>query len=52
MSIKLFFSKCDQIHKKLQIWSNLRKKSLMESFIFDQCAPITMKKCVRVLICF
>ena len=33
-SIKDFFSKCDQIHKKLQIWSHLLKKSLMENFIF------------------
>ena len=28
-SIKNFFSKCDQIHKKLRIWSHLLKKSLM-----------------------
>ena len=33
-SIKDFFSKCDQIHKKLQIWSDLLKNSLMENFIF------------------
>ena len=33
-SIKDFFSKCDQIRKKLQIWSHLLKKSLMENFIF------------------
>ena len=33
-SIKDFFSKCDQIHRTLQIWSHLLKKSLMESFIF------------------
>ena len=33
-SIKDFFSKCDQIRKKLQIWSHLLQKSLMESFIF------------------
>ena len=32
--IKDFFSKCDQIRGKLQIWSHLLKKSLMESFIF------------------
>ena len=30
-SIKDFFSKCDQIHKKLRIWSHLLKKSLMEN---------------------
>ena len=33
-SINDFFSKCDQIHKKLQIWSSLLKKSLMENFLF------------------
>ena len=33
-SIKDFFSKCDQIRKKLQIWSHLLKKSLMGNFIF------------------
>ena len=33
-SIKDFFSKFDQIHRKLRIWSHLLKKSLMEKFIF------------------
>ena len=33
-SIKDFFSKCDQIRKKLRIWSRLQEKSLMENFIF------------------
>ena len=33
-SIKDFFSKCDQLRRKLQIWSQLLKKSLMENFIF------------------
>ena len=32
--IKDFFSKCDQILKKLRVWSHLLKKSLMENFIF------------------
>ena len=32
--IKDFFSKCDQILRKLRIWSHLRKKSSMENFIF------------------
>ena len=36
-SIKDFFSKCDQIRRKLRIWSHLLKKSLMENFIFMQC---------------
>ena len=29
-----FFSKCDRIRRKLQIWSYLLKKSLMGNFIF------------------
>ena len=29
-----FFSKCDQIRRKLWIWLHLLKKSLMENFIF------------------
>ena len=33
-SIKEFFSKCDQIRRKLQIWSHLLKKSLMQNFLF------------------
>ena len=37
-SIKDFFSKYDQICRKLQIWSNLLKNSLMENFIF--CAVL------------
>ena len=37
-SIKDFFSKCDQIHRILWIWSHFLKKSLMENFIF--CAVL------------
>ena len=37
-SIKHFFSKCDQIHRKLRIWSHLLKKSLIENFVY--CAVI------------
>ena len=33
-SFKDFFSKFDQIHRKLRIWSHLLKKSLKENFIF------------------
>ena len=33
-SIKGFFSKCDQIRRKLRTWSHLLKKFLMENFIF------------------
>ena len=29
-----FLSKCDQIHRKLRIWSYLLKKSFMENVIF------------------
>ena len=36
--IKGFFSKYDQIRKKLRIWSHLLKKLLMENFIF--CAVL------------
>ena len=32
--IRDFSSKCDQIRRKLGIWSHLLKKSLMENFIF------------------
>ena len=32
LSIKDFFSKCDKIRRKLQIWSYLLKKFLMEDF--------------------
>ena len=43
LSIKDFFSKCDQICRKLWIWSHLLKKSLMESFIFcANCCLIIM----------
>ena len=35
-SIKEFFSKCDQICRKLKISSHLLKNSLMENFIFLQ----------------
>ena len=34
-SIQDFFSKCDQIRRKLRISSHLLKKSLMENFIFS-----------------
>ena len=37
-SIKDFFSKCDQIRRKLPVWSHLLKKSLMGNFIF--CAVL------------
>ena len=50
---EVFFSKCDQI-RKLQIWSHLLKKSLMENFIV--CAVIVQglvkKTIVSCLIIF
>ena len=33
-SIEDFFSKYDQIHSSLRIWSHLLKKSIMENSIF------------------
>ena len=33
-SIKDFFTKCDQIRRKLLIWSHLLQKFLIENFIF------------------
>ena len=35
------FFKCDQIRRKLRIWSHLLKKSVMENFIF--CAVVGLK---------
>ena len=32
--IKEFFTKCDEIRRKLWIWSHLLKKYLIENFIF------------------
>ena len=40
--IKNFFSKCDQIRRKLWIWSHLLKKFLMENFYF--CAVTVGQK--------
>ena len=41
-SIKDFFSKCDQIRRKLRIWSHLLNESVMENFIF--CAVSVIKR--------
>ena len=35
-SIKDFFSKCGQIHRKLRIGSHLRKKFLMENLFLEK----------------
>ena len=45
-SIKDFVSKCDQIRRKLPIWSYLLKKSLMENFIifYSGCSSFFKEK--------
>ena len=43
-SIKDIFSKCDQIRRKLWIWSHLLKKSLMENFIFYSVNALHLKR--------
>ena len=45
-SIKDFLSKCDQIRRKLGIWSHILKKSLIENFIFF-CAVLVSQ--IRLL---
>ena len=42
-SIKDFFSKCDQTHSFLRIWSHLLKKSFMENIIFCAVLSVTLK---------
>ena len=57
-SIKAFFSKCDQIRRKLRIWSHLLKKFVMENFIFcamrvlqwDSLSPLLFNLIVNTLI--
>ena len=46
-SIKDFFSKSDQIRRKLQIWSHLLKKSLMENLIFCAVWPLSNLKFIN-----
>ena len=40
--IKVFSSKCNQVHRKLWAWSHLLKKSLMENFNFCDVAPLKL----------
>ena len=47
-SIKDFFSKYDQIRRKIWIWSHLLRKSFMENFIF--CAVYDVLSCFQILI--
>ena len=51
-SIKDFFSKYDQICRKLRIWSHLLKKSLTENFIFCAmfCKNITLISSKHIVI--
>ena len=44
-SITDFLSKCDQIRRKLRIWSRLLKKSLMDNFIFCVVKHEKVYKC-------
>ena len=43
--IEDFFSKCDQIRRKLRIWSHLLKKCLMKNFIFCAVLDTFPSKC-------
>ena len=45
LSIKDFFSKCDQIRSFLRIASHLQKKSLMENFIFCTVSEAYSEPC-------
>ena len=48
-SIKDFFSKCDQIHRKLRICSHILKESLMKVFIF--CAVLKTTNLMKPKLC-
>ena len=48
-SIKNFFSKRDEIHRRLRIWWHLLKKSLMENFIFCAVTAVGPISCVLCL---
>ena len=51
-SIKDFFSKRDQIRWKLQIWSHLLRKNLMENIIFGAVMdPRQRRKIMKTFIC-
>ena len=47
LSIKDFSSKCDQIRKKLRIWSHLLEESLMDNFIFCAVKMLHFSKQVK-----
>ena len=50
-STKEFFIKCDQIRRKLPIWSHLLKKTLMENFIFCAVSVFMSWKHLKPSIC-
>ena len=50
VSIKDFFSKCEQIRRKLRICSHLLKKSLMEHFTF--CAVNVVIRTLLLIVGF
>ena len=47
--LRIFFSKCDQIHRKLQIWPHLLKISLMENLILCAVVAAVAVTCYRNL---
>ena len=53
-SITVFFSKCDQIHNFLWIWSHLLKKFLIENFIFCAMIVLHFSQCCSIFkgLCF
>ena len=50
-STKEFFINCDQIRRKLPIWSHLLKKTLMENFIFCAVSVVMSWKHLKPSIC-
>ena len=47
--IKDFLSKCDQIRRKMRIWSHLLTKPLLENFIFCAVHGRSILKLFHVL---
>ena len=47
-SVKDFFSKCDQVRRKLRIWSHLLNKCLMKNFIFCDVIALKIMRLVRI----
>ena len=50
-SIKDFFIQCEQIRRKLRLWSHLLKKSLMGNFIFLRNVSCDKHTCQLCEIC-